>query len=343
MPITVTMDRNNTDMIVLGGNDVFTLTPSGQVTTLANTGTGNNHGCSLGQDGKYVLCASVYGQSGFVKLLDPTTKTVSTLYQGSISHFRASALNEDNGNLLICRWDASGDLLEFDMANHTLRTIRSGFYGLDGVDVVPATGNYACALYYSFGNLTIVSPQGAIVSTINASWNSGVKVDDATGHYFCVTGTGSTSVNTVTEYDMKGSAINTFGPYTGYDIKFVDIYGSRQVTGSGQAIPGATYSVDFSFPGAGSITYVAALSFSQRPGFPIGGSTLNLAPDALFWASVQGLFVSKFQGVLDSAGRASGSIHIPSFMPKGVTLYCSAIATNGLIFLTGNTLGITIR
>jgi hypothetical protein len=53
--------------------------------------------------------------------------------------------------------------------------------------------------------------------------------------------------------------------------------------------------------------------------------------------------VKGFQGVLDSQGRAMGSIQIPAGLPKGLTFYCSAVATNGVKFVTGNTIGITLR
>jgi hypothetical protein len=344
-PISMTMARNNADLIVLGGTYVFNVTPSGQLTTVVDTGAANgaNNGCGLLQDGTYAISASIYGKAGYVKVVDPVAKSVSTLYQASLSHFRSLDVNEDNGNVLVCRWDVSGDLFEFDMVHRTLRTIKSGFYGLNGVDVEPASGNYVCSLHYSTGGIQVISPTGSVVSTIRTPWGNGVKVDDATGHYLYVNGTGSSAINTVTEYDRKGTAISTYGPFTGYDIKFVDVYGSRQVTGSGSATPRSAYTVDFCFPGGAGTTYVGALALSQRPGFMIGGSTLNLAPDALFWLSVQGFFVSRFQGILDTSGRASGTIHLPSFMPQGMTIYCSAIATNGISFVTGNTIGITIR
>ena len=76
--------------------------------------------------------------AGYVKVVDPVAKSVSTLYQASLSHFRSLDVNEDNGNVLVCRCDVNGDLFEFDMVHRTLRTVKSGFCGLNGVDVEPA-------------------------------------------------------------------------------------------------------------------------------------------------------------------------------------------------------------
>jgi len=345
-PIGLQMATNNSDMICMGGNEVWTITTGGQVQTLALTGTGGNTGGDLLQDGTYGICASVWGTAGYVKVLDPVTKSVTTLYSTTAYHYRDASFNQDNGKFLVCRWSTSGELLEFDISNPssvTLRTVRAGFYGLNGVDVEPATGNFVVSLHYATGSLQVITPAGAVVKTISVPWGNDVKVEDSTGHYLYVTGTGSGAIDTIIEYDPSGTALQTYGPFKGYSFHGMDIYGSRQVMGFGPAVAGTAYNVSFSFPGAGNQLYVAALALTQRPGIQLGGSVLNLTPDQLFWLSVSGILVKGFQGVLDSQGRAMGSIQIPIGLPKGLTFYCSAVATNGVKFVTGNTIGITLR
>ena len=55
------------------------------------------------------------------------------------------------------------------------------------------------------------------------------------------------------------------------------------------------------------------------------------------------MLVKGFQGALDNQGRASGSSRIPAGLARGLTFYCAAVATSGVKFLTGNTIGVTVR
>lgn len=80
-----------------------------------------------------------------------------------------------------------------------------------------------------------------------------------------------------------------------------------------------------------------------RPGIVLNGATLHLAPDALLLASLQGLFVANFQGRLSAVGRANGAVLLPVFMPPGITIFCSALATDGITIDVGNAIGITVR
>jgi len=283
----------------------------------------------------------VYQARDYLRVVDPVNKTYSSLYTASPSsgYYYSVRQNQDNGNLLVTQ-AFGNELLEFEWGSNTMRTVRTGLGTTNAIDVEPATGNYVCG---ASSRIYVISPQGAQVRTINAPYARRLRVEPQTGRIICLTGTSSGAVNTIVEFDSQGTALKTHGPFTGYNFTGLDLYGSRQVTGSGPATPGSVYNVDFCFPGGSNVPYVAALSFGQRPGINFLGSTLNLAPDALFWLSIQGFFVKGFQGVLDGSGRASGSVSIPAFAPKGVTIFCSVVATNGITFLTGNTIGITIR
>ena len=163
-----------------------------------------------------------------------------------------------------------------------------------------------------------------------------MKVDDFTGHYYVV------GYGTVTEFSPTGTPLNTWNQPQSFWLS-VEVYGSRQVSGSGLARAGALYPIDFSFRGMGMATYIAALALSQRPGIPVGSGRINLAPDPLLQASLSGAFVTGFSGVLDDQGNAAGFISIPPFLPRGFTFFCSALAFKGSRFQPGNTIGITIR
>ena len=159
---------------------------------------------------------------------------------------------------------------------------------------------------------------------------------DFTGHYYAV------GFGTVIEFTPAGTPLNTWNlPQSCWTS--VEVYGSRQVSGSGLARAGARYPIDFSFRGMGKGTYIGALALSQRPGIPIGNGRINLAPDALLQISLSGAFVTGFSGVLDDQGNAAGFISIPGFLPRGFTFFCSAVAFRGSMFQPGNTIGITIR
>jgi hypothetical protein len=344
----LTMARNNTDMYLLeeGGPGFYlwSIAPNGKVTTVmpvSASGEGAPTSCDVLQEGNLVVSSAVYQARDYLRVVDPIKKTYSSLYTANPSkgYYYSVRQNQDNGNLLVTQ-AFGNELLELDWGSNTLRTVRTGLGTTNAIDVHPATGNYYCG---GSSRVYVISPQGAQVGTINARYARRIRVEPQTGRVICLTGTSSSAVNTIVEFDAQGTALKTHGPFTGYNFTGLDIYGSRQITGSGPATPGSAYDVDFSFPGGGNVPYVAALSFGQRPGINLQGSTLNLAPDALFWLSIQGFFVNGFQGVLDGSGRASGRVNIPAFAPKGLTIFCSVVATNGITFLTGNTIGITIR
>lgn len=341
------MARNNVDTYLIEqGGPAYRfcrVSPGGILSTIAVAGTsgeGDPTSCCLLQDGKVAITASIPGTADFLRILDPATGVRTSLYTArpSKAQFHDVRQNPDNGNLLVCSFAGSG-LLEYDVRQATLRTICKAAGVLYSVDVEPTTGNFVAT---APSGILVISPQGTILKTIITVAARRLRVEPSTGLYVCTTGWRS-DANRVIEYDSRGTTIRLHGPYNGFNFAGLDLYGSNQVTGSGPATPGSTYLVDFCFPGSPNLNYVAALALGQRPGFRLKGATVNLALDPLFEASLQGLFVSGFRGNLDVSGRARGSIKIPAFVPRGLTIYCAAVATNGTVLLTGNTVGITIR
>jgi hypothetical protein len=165
-----------------------------------------------------------------------------------------------------------------------------------------------------------------------------VKVDDVTGNYFVASG------DTVHEIAPNGYFANTWRS-AGQSWTSVEMYGSRQISGVGPARAGSRYRIDFSFRGMGNTPYLGLLALSMRPGIPIQGGKINVAPDALFLATLSGSnpFVTGFVGVLDPSGNASGYIDLPAFAPAGLTLFVSGVAWKHQYFQIGNTIGITVR
>jgi hypothetical protein len=331
-PNWVTMAADNREVAALssGTTDTFELvTPSGTHTTLANFGNaGSPNGIDLDQLGDYLVSSS--DQTVRRVKLSGSFTTITT----APATLNNLAFNPDNGNTLLGIFSA-GLLLESDENGTIIKTIASGLGSVSCIDPLPQSGNFVIGTFTS-PNVRVISPTGAVVTTWTHASMNGVKVDDATGDVYCV---GSTVVG---KYTANGVAVKSW-MVGGMNLSAVEVYASRQVVGSGTAVPGTPYSVQFSFPGYGNSPYVGALSFSQRPGINLRGSTVNLAFDPLLILSLQGLFVSNFQGILSNAGQATGTINIPSVLPKGITFFCSGVALSGSTVATGNTIGITTR
>lgn len=342
----LTMADDNTDMFLLeeGGPGFYLwrITPGGVVTTLgaaSTVGEGAPTACELLQDGNLIVTSAVYQSRDYLRTYDLTQQTYTSLHLHTPSneYFYEARQNPDTGNLIVCA-TIGRKLFEYDMVANTLSTLLTGI-GTNSADVDPFTGNYVVG----GSGLRIVSPQGSILNTLSTSMTRRIQIESETGNIVGVTGSSSSSVDRIVEYDAAGNVIRTYGPYAGYNFTGLDIYGRRKVTGRGTARPGSTHGVQFSFQGRAGWSYFAALSFSRRPGIVLNGATLHLAPDALLLASLQGLFVANFQGRLSAVGRANGAVLLPGFMPPGITIFCSALATDGITIDVGNAIGITVR
>lgn len=349
-PIPTIMAANNRDVLVFERPspwNVWSVDPSGTlapVATASASGEGAIVGADWLQDGTVLTCSSVFGTQGWLRSLNLTSNSYTTLFTAPISHFRHASLNDDNGRYLVCLWASSGSILEVDGATQTITTITTGVANATAVDVEPTTGNIVYSHESSFaGGINVVTQAGASVRTIALPVARGVRVDDVTGNYVAPTSNSGTMASRVVEFDNQGNAVRTYGPYGTDGFAGIEIYGSRTTGGIGSAKPGSAYQVTFSFPGFGGAPYAAALSFSSRPGIPVPGGTIHLGFDNLFLATLNGLFVRNFQGSLGASGQATGFIDLPAFVPSGVRIYCAGVAISGGGFVTGNTLGITVQ
>jgi len=334
----VTMAPNNVDFLVFHSttqDDLLLVTPGGTGQTIANLGSVYTPtGIDLDQDGTILVTAT----DNHVRRVTPGG-VVTTIISLPVSQFDRTndiARDHDTGNYVVGVWRI-GHLYEIDAVQGAIkRTISTTIGSFYGIDTEPRTGNYVMVTY-STPEVRVLDRSGAVIRSWSFPHLTSVKVDDQTGHYFCA------GFGHVVEFAPDGTKVNHYGPYASYSFNSVDKYGSQQVTGSGSARPGSTYRVSFKFLGMGGAFYQAALSGAQRPGISFGYRMLNLNPDPLFHASLNGVFVQGFSGFLDPFGAAGGTIAIPAYVPRGTTFFCSALAVLPTWIQLGNTIGITVR
>lgn len=334
----LTMDANNVDFAVLdrGVQDyLLQISPTGAVATIAALGAIQTPtALELDQDGSWLVSST----DNHIRRVTPAgaVTTVVSLPVAIFERTNDIARDHDTGYLVAGVWD-TGELFEIDVVQgRIVRTITTSTASFYGVDIEPRTGNYVVVSYTS-PEVRVYDRKGTLVRSWSFPYLLAVEIDDQTGHYY-LTGFGH-----VAEFRPDGTKVNHHGPYASLSFNAVDKYGSKQVVGRGSALPGSTYQVAFLFHGMPLASYAAALSFAQRPGIAFANGVLNLAADKLFEASLNGALVHGFSGTLDAQGRGSGRIAIPSFVPPGLTFFCSAVALAGGRVQLGNTIGITVR
>jgi len=319
---------------------ILVITPAGVTVTIATT-AGPANAADLDQDGTFLL-AGGYSPGGPVQelyRLDLPTGMLTTLatFTGTPNGL---SLDHDTGDALVVNFN-TGALLRVQRVTSIVTTIVSGLGSLSGAEFEPRTGTF---IVTRFGiGLLRVTPAG-VVSTVAspAGSSNGVKVDDETGEILVVNTGG-----TLTHLTPSGTVIQSRAYPGGRNLSGVELYASRKVSGSGSFAGGSTYNVNFSFPRSGGLSYVAAMSLSQRPGIPLpDGRVINLAIDPLLVLSIGGIpgITTGFAGVLDGSGRATGTVTLPSGFPAGLRVFISAVAVNPALpsgFETGNTLGAT--
>jgi hypothetical protein len=129
------------------------------------------------------------------------------------------------------------------------------------------------------------------------------------------------------------------------------LYGSRPliVDTTGGTRPGTKVPVILSFPHntAPGASYFLACSLALRPGIPVGGERLDLAPDPLFYASAQNMLPTVFQnfrGILNSAGQTTAVVNLPPVLAlDGLRVFCGGLAIIGSATVVTNVEGFTIR
>jgi len=342
-------DNRNVWLASFGAaNGVFDVAPTGVVTTMIAL-TGQESPATLILDGNGDLYIS--GTSTMV--LKHSLNKTSTLVTGIHGALFGSAIDLNTGDLLLTvgngvvrvptygtpgwswlRQDASGSMAPhgacYDPANNWLIETRNNQI-----------------VRYDLSALKFVTPTPTLPVTPNDCGH--VARDPATGE-FLVTGYHQTNGSLLFRYDATANAITTMivmqhaaqASFGGS----VALVGSRHLSTFAPAGPGSTLFLRVSSPNEPGQVYVAALSFGHRPGITVGGRTIYLNPDPLFFASIlAGGIFQNFVGVLDARGEGLPSLQIPKIAGlSGLRFYAAAITiAQNAISVVSNPIVITIQ
>jgi len=162
-------------------------------------------------------------------------------------------------------------------------------------------------------------------------------------------GATSTQPTAVFRFDAANGAITTLATFPS-SVRVspiaATVAGSRHLAAGNEARPGQPFNLIVSSPNEPGAAYIAALSLSPRPGIPLAGRTVYLAPDALFAYSItnSGIF-SNFQGALSAKGEAFPRVQIPLAPALSGFRFFAAVITINLnqISVISDTIGVTIR
>lgn len=328
-------------------NGVFNITPAGVVTTMIPL-TGQESPATLILDGNGDLYIS--GVSTMV--LKHSQNTTSTFVTGIHGALFGSAIDMNNGDLLLTVGNGVVRIPTYGTPGWSwLRQDSSGSMAPQGAAFDPAN-NWLIETRtnqiwrYDLSTSKLVTPVPTL-PTMPTGLGHFAR-DPATGE-FLVTGFLQSTGNLLYRYDATANAITTMHVLKSPQASFggsVAIAGSRHISTLAPAGPGQTLKMRVSSLNGPGRTYIAALSFGYRPGIVVGGRTIHLNPDAMFFTSIlAGGIFQNFVGVLDGVGEAFPSVQIPNLPGlSGLRLYASAITVvQNTISVISNPIVITIQ
>ena len=338
-PQGLAMAPNNIDLAVSSGAGfVARVTPGGVVITLAQVPVSEKF--ALDQDGSYLLPAGQKGGGSVLHRLDPGL-SVTTIAAGfGTGKGRVVAVEVDTGDYLV------GDYDVFRITRAGGVTTLTGPYRVPGpTDFIsdPRTGFLVVGS--GTGLLTVDPVSGAVATLANLPATVVGVAMDRTRDLWVVAGNYGRTANADGVYTVdRSGVVVSLARLRG--LQDAVVYGSRNVIAVGDPSPGARLRLTFSEPVSPGVVYVAAASFSPRPGIPLGGgAVVDLTPDNLFFLSqvAPGVFVN-FQGVLDPKGAASASILIPNAPGlRGLRFFVSFVTVaTGKVKAVARTQGYTI-
>ena len=340
MSNSVMMAANNHDLVAseIGTNNfVLSITPTGLITTLATVSASTQAGDML-QNGSYV-----FNTFNALLELDPFM-TLTTL--ATLPSTNAMARNHDTDSFLLGLSSTGKALLDWNPRSNAFSTLCTFPSTITGVDPMPrGWGGKPAVAFSSFSQTLGIYSGNAVVKSITGPRAQALKVDDATGNIYIVS-----TVGNIQEYDPNtGTSVNTWGPFGSSNFSGIESYRSRRVAGTGTGAPGSPYGITLNLgPAAAKWGLIVGLSLSQRPGIVMpGGGRINLGFDGLLVASAMGLLngvvLSGFPATLDSSGRGSGTILIPSVIPRGTIFFVSGIVAARQSVITANTIGVYVQ
>jgi len=310
----------NTDYYVASALNVFRVTPTGAVTTIATLAPGvGTAWADLDEDGN-ILVGTGWGGSGALFSVDYRTGAWTTISPTGIFP-NAFVLDRD-----------TGDIVYGDNTNSTIyRRKRDGT--IVKLFTIPGT-NYAMDFHPQTGEVLIGSNSAIFkIDALNTlgTWAAGtglVKSLAVQADGNVAAGPHGTVINL---YDSNGIKIGT--PYNGPSITKLDmvIEDEHNVWGANAMVVGGNFSISIRFASFSGKPYLMAASLSRAPGIPIDSRVVPLTPDALFAASlVLPTIFQNFAGVLDPCGRASAILAVPKIPAlRGLRVFLAAVVIDG--------------
>ncbi|MBN2489291.1 MAG: hypothetical protein JXQ29_00375 [Planctomycetes bacterium] len=274
-------------------NAVFTISPTGTITTLIQGGAPFGKIYAMGLDmasGDVV----VFDGAGYLLRITRTTPPVVTTLISSLTTGGSGGLHPLHGahGQLIGVWNNTTVYRITLNAPNPLTTIFNGspFTWLADVEYEPATGLYLIA--------DLKNTQGAIY-----------------------------------RFDPHAAAVTTLVNLSGVRPTQIAVVGGRHLSAVGPAKVGQPFAMKVSMPTYPGAFYVTALSFGCTPGLTLpGGLKVWLAPDTLFSLSLTNMppLFNGFQGTLSAQGAAGPTLNIPNVpLLAGLRLFAGAVAFHG--------------
>jgi len=318
------------------GSALWKVNQAGVVTTIFSgflTGSSPN-AIDLTEDGAAWYVSSV-GANAVFKISSQGART--TL--GTVIYPNGLCLDPDTGDLMVggstsypapptLPTPGTGFLMRWDAKTGAVKsTVATGILRLTSVYPDRIQGGWFISRFDQDAVLHVGA--GGQVTTVltGSTWHNAVKMDEDGTLW-------SMDTTTIMHYDRKGTVITSFAlPVISAAMNGLAFWGSRVLTGTGVAKPGATYGIQVrSVKGweAGR-AYVLAASLATRPGIRLpDGRWIHLFPDVLFGVTAQNrlpMIFQGFTGTLDVFGSARAGIALPASFPPntGIRIHVQGV------------------
>jgi len=312
----VLVGADNASYSVASGLGVFKTTPTGTVTTIVATlpmgvGTAWN---DLDEDGQHCVSTGWKGAGGLFRV-DPVSAGFTTLMAGVFPN--AFCLDRDTGDLIVGE-NTSGSVVRIKR-DGTITTVVHSIPTVYAMDFHPLTGEAFIAVRSAILRLDVLNTLTTFTTQTFLSKSIAIL-----GNGDVVTGSHGTLIH---QYDMSGKLVGT--PYNGASLSkmCMAIEDEHNLWGLNTPTPGGILNVNIRFANHPGKQFMAAASFSPRPGIPVSGRRIPLNPDNLFSASlhVPQIF-GNFNGYLDQTGWAASHVVIPKIVGlTGLRFFLAAV------------------
>jgi hypothetical protein len=348
---TVIMDTNNWDYLTNGGNYLYSVNMSVNPPVAVGFATAGSTitGIDLDQDGSVVATVS----GALLRMWrNGTVETIAVL-PGTPN---CVTVDLDTGDYLVGMYSAGpADVLRV-RPNGAAVPLGPTIPQISGIDQDTSTGDFYVT---RFGGLERIRRDGVRfpvssapeLATANNLEFPGPERGNNTQALVVEAGSGSTGLYAVEKVLGAISTIMLCPRGSTDGIGPTDLCPDlgRPLVDLGDARPGGFHDFRLQDRGNAGRTYVLFAALSPRPGLRLpDGRTLQLAPDALFFATAQlPTIFQGFAGTIGSGGIASARVYIPMGLPAGLRLFVSGVVLNSTapsgIARVLNTVGFSVR